>query len=1303
MLNRSQVNSDINSNVYTNNLELIKGDTVRDRLLVLSNNSLNILTDAGQPGGYVNIDNAGLANIAVIKAASPAGKFLMDNGTWDNLTATWATITGNIEDNAALSAALDAKIDLAYLDLDILLTANSDSRIPSQKAIKTYIGNLVVNYEPIIGLGTTGQYWRGDKTWQAFDWKGTLANDPTTDGNNPIISDGDFLYLGSSSKGKVYYNTGSSRSEIMNTMSGDLIYLSDTGGITAALSSGQFMRLESGQFLVYGNVAGTAHLQTGTSDNQIYHPTVNNFSAPLHDFITGSVRVSSQTANTLPWLNATKDITSTSIISDGDNLFFVSGNGIDVVATGGSDVLNIGGNNADVINIGGTGTTINLIGNITEFKATQSTVADQLITINKGGPAGSAGSSGFEIEENAIITGYFKTTAARDGYQFKSPGVTYKMTLDLSALVTADRIISVPDAAGTIVLTSTLASIGFAQGGNAFGATAVLGTTDNYALQFITNNTTRASFTTSGFFEIAGGNGTNSMFALHQNATNAAGSARIMDVYNSSYSKQMLAILDDGSAGYVMLANGSFYTHAYTGNSSFGIGVGAARVGILAGSAGQDIIAINPSTGNGGLYANDGSTGNPYFYGQDATAATVLLIATSGVSYFAGGAVDVRATGGSGYLGLYAQSSNVSAPASGLRIFAGATGSFNWVRNNGADTFVRTFDSTLTADRSWSMPDMSGTFALATGVTGGQTIIGGTAVGDILTLKGTTGNGTSSVAAIQLLVGNNGGTAGVKVYNSGQVDLPTIGTNGISFQGLVGTTTTTALYMNQSTPSATNYTLWATAAGQTVLNAPSSINIRINDGNRMVIGSSGYNIATGQGTAGTSIWQLTFSNNSSQTAGTNVPKWIATLGTTSWATGSLVQADFVQWTQPSVLFSGASTATLASTFTINGAPIASTNATITSSAALYIGAGSSLTSSVTTGYGIYVNAPTGAGTNWAIYSAGGTLLGVSGSDHKVLINVGTSTSTVSFMGRVGATTNAAMYLAVASGSESNTNYVLSWDGSLRINAQSTTSIINMLCGNTGVFAICPAGSTSQSFYTFATRNRSSLTASAQAVVFDVVGSTQTWAAGTLAAQYMGYFRTQTLAFASASTATYVSSLTVEYTTRGSNATFTTTSAIYIPTLAYTSTTTAIGLDIEAPTGATNNYALRLGGDVKINGAYNFILDTTTGTKFGTATSQKIGFFNATPIIQPVNTTAIDDVLINLGLRASGGSANFTLKVTHNLPENLKSYTVATLPAGVQGDYCYVTDALAPTYGAVIVGGGSVKTPVFYDGTNWTAH
>jgi hypothetical protein len=61
-----------------------------------------------------------------------------------------------------------------------------------------------------------------------------------------------------------------------------------------------------------------------------------------------------------------------------------------------------------------------------------------------------------------------------------------------------------------------------------------------------------------------------------------------------------------------------------------------------------------------------------------------------------------------------------------------------------------------------------------------------------------------------------------------------------------------------------------------------------------------------------------------------------------------------------------------------------------------------------------------------------------------------------------------------------------------------------------------------------------------------------------------------------------------------------------------------------------------------------------------------------------------------------GTANITV------PGKSVPVTVATLPVSpAAGDWAAVTDALAPTYGATVVGGGAVATPVWYDGTNWT--
>jgi hypothetical protein len=69
------------------------------------------------------------------------------------------------------------------------------------------------------------------------------------------------------------------------------------------------------------------------------------------------------------------------------------------------------------------------------------------------------------------------------------------------------------------------------------------------------------------------------------------------------------------------------------------------------------------------------------------------------------------------------------------------------------------------------------------------------------------------------------------------------------------------------------------------------------------------------------------------------------------------------------------------------------------------------------------------------------------------------------------------------------------------------------------------------------------------------------------------------------------------------------------------------------------------GNVTVTDAKNIAFATTTGTKIGTATTQKLSFWNATPIVQPDNTVAINDVLVNTGLRASGGESNFSNDVS----------------------------------------------------------
>jgi hypothetical protein len=56
------------------------------------------------------------------------------------------------------------------------------------------------------------------------------------------------------------------------------------------------------------------------------------------------------------------------------------------------------------------------------------------------------------------------------------------------------------------------------------------------------------------------------------------------------------------------------------------------------------------------------------------------------------------------------------------------------------------------------------------------------------------------------------------------------------------------------------------------------------------------------------------------------------------------------------------------------------------------------------------------------------------------------------------------------------------------------------------------------------------------------------------------------------------------------------------------------------------------GDLTIANTKNFILSATTGTKIGTATTQKLGFWNATPVVQPNGTGE------TVGFTAGSGTA-----------------------------------------------------------------
>lgn len=108
--------------------------------------------------------------------------------------------------------------------------------------------------------------------------------------------------------------------------------------------------------------------------------------------------------------------------------------------------------------------------------------------------------------------------------------------------------------------------------------------------------------------------------------------------------------------------------------------------------------------------------------------------------------------------------------------------------------------------------------------------------------------------------------------------------------------------------------------------------------------------------------------------------------------------------------------------------------------------------------------------------------------------------------------------------------------------------------------------------------------------------------------------------------------------------------------------------------------------ITMTDATNIVLDTTTGTKIGTATSQKLSFYNATPIVQPSGDVAT--ALSNLGLIATPTVVATTISTatessdTTCFPVFVTASGTQTLPAKTNTTLTY--NASTSSLGATLI-------------------
>jgi hypothetical protein len=331
------------------------------------------------------------------------------------------------------------------------------------------------------------------------------------------------------------------------------------------------------------------------------------------------------------------------LVDTGSRMLFSSGYGIDTKVTGGTDILYVGNSNADLVVIGRVGGQVQILGDVTKYDATNAEIKDSLITLNKGGGAGTGSAVGFEIEENSTITGYFKTNAARNGYLMLSPAVAYYAEF-LHSSLSANRSYTMPNASGTLALTSDITNYTFSTGltntantitndvltGKAGGQTWVGGTAaGEYIILSSTSHATKGSilFGTSYYSELSnklilisateqfrsGYDGTTNYWSATTNSTGVttfkgAGSSGGFKFTNNA-DAQSLVVASDGSVynwGAGAVSSNTVYGNLAWGTNTTGFqstiyGYRAANVNSTGGyitAFGYDALRFSTQDGN---------------------------------------------------------------------------------------------------------------------------------------------------------------------------------------------------------------------------------------------------------------------------------------------------------------------------------------------------------------------------------------------------------------------------------------------------------------------------------------------------------------------------------------------------------------------------------------------------------------------------------------------------------------------------------------------------------------------------------
>ncbi|HSW98766.1 MAG TPA: hypothetical protein VLF71_02930 [Candidatus Saccharimonadales bacterium] len=275
-----------------------------------------------------------------------------------------------------------------------------------------------------------------------------------------------------------------------------------------------------------------------------------------------------------------------------------------------------------------------------------------------------------------------------------SPGTN---NFQITGSATQARTITIPDATGTICLNNstncgflTGTGTAFVQNGNTLGAAAFMGTSDNFALNLVTNNIARLTLANTGGATFSGNVAINGSTLSSAAALNITPSGTL----TVGASAQTLTLQGDGSTTLSATGGGFTTTVGFTGSPTGAVTYNFDR------SAAPNTYTICTTAGNcvgggGGVTTSGGSTNKVAKFSGSQTLADSSLT-DNGTTVTTTGNLVVQ--GGSATVGVANSQTGILSLAYGSANFSGSL-----------------TQGTLTGNQTYTLPDATGTICLSSG------------------------------------------------------------------------------------------------------------------------------------------------------------------------------------------------------------------------------------------------------------------------------------------------------------------------------------------------------------------------------------------------------------------------------------------------------------------------------------------------------------------------------------------------------------------------------------------------------------